>query len=153
MRIAKNISSTSMVADAWHHRSDALSSVGSFIGILGARLGFPILDPICSILICLLIIKSSVEIFFESISQLLDMACPNETRNKIISLINEDKEVIKINDIKTRIFGSKIYIDADIIIDGNITLNEANVIAERIHDKIEKQMVEVKHCNIHILPN
>ena len=60
---AKKINSGALMADAWHHRSDAMSSVGAFIGILGARLGFPILDPIASVAICVLIVKASVDIF------------------------------------------------------------------------------------------
>lgn len=152
-RIAKKISSTSMEADAWHHRSDALSSIGSFIGIFGARIGYPVLDPLCSIVICLLIIKSSIEIFKSAIFQMLDMACDEETIEKVLNIIKENDEVMMINDIKTRIFGNRIYIDAEITMDGNISLKNANNIAKKIHDKIEYEFDVVKHCNIHVLPN
>ena len=63
------------MADAWHHRSDAMSSVGAFIGILGARLGFPILDPIASVAICVLIVKASVDIFRDAIDKMVDHSC------------------------------------------------------------------------------
>jgi len=151
-KIAKKIASTSLEADAWHHRSDAMSSIGSFIGILGARLGFTILDPICSIVICVLIIKSSIEIFIGAVAQMLDVACPEEIRNHVINIIKKENEILEISDLKTRIFGSKIYIDVDVTLAGDITLNAANIIVERIHDNIENNIREIKHCNIHILP-
>ncbi len=152
MHTAKKIASSSMEADAWHHRSDALSSIGSFIGILGARLGLPILDPLCSILICILIVKASIEIFMQATEEMLDTSCDDETNNEIINVILSMHEDIKIYSLKTRMFGSKIYIDADIAFDGNMTLNDANVIAQKIHHKIEKKFKLVKHCNIHIMP-
>ena len=152
MRTAKKIASSSMEADAWHHRSDALSSIGSFIGILGARLGLPILDPLCSILICILIVKASIEIFLQAIEEMLDTACDDETNKQIVDVILSMNEDIKIYNLKTRMFGSKIYIDADIAFDGNMTLNDANAIAQKIHHKIEKKFKLVKHCNIHIMP-
>lgn len=152
MRTAKKIASSSMEADAWHHRSDALSSIGSFIGILGSRLGLPILDPLCSILICVLIVKASIEIFIQATEEMLDTSCDDETNKQIVDVILSMNEDIKIYNLKTRMFGSKIYIDVDIAFDGKMTLNEANVIAQKIHHKIEKTFKLVKHCNIHIMP-
>ncbi len=152
MRTAKKIASSSMEADAWHHRSDALSSIGSFIGILGSRLGLPILDPLCSVFICILIAKASIEIFMQATEEMLDTACDDETNKEIVDVILGMHEDIKIYNLKTRMFGSKIYIDADIAFDGNMTLNDANEIAQKIHHKIEKKFKLVKHCNIHIMP-
>ena len=152
MHTAKKIASSSMEADAWHHRSDALSSIGSFIGILGSRLGLPILDPLCSILICVLIVKAGVEIFIQATEEMLDTSCDDATNKQIVDVILSMNEDISINDLKTRMFGSKIYIDVDIAFDGNMSLNDANVIAQKIHHKIEKTFKLVKHCNIHIMP-
>ncbi len=152
IKIAKRIKSPSMEADAWHHRSDALSSVGSFIGILGARHGFPLLDPICSILICLLIIKSALEIFKEAINQMLDSSCDEKTMTEIREAIIEIYKNIVINDLKTRMFGNKVYIDLEIALNGNITLKKANQTVKKIHDEIESRFDFVKHCNIQIVP-
>jgi len=152
MVIAKKINSPSMEADAWHHRSDALSSIGSLIGVLGAKYGFPILDSMCSIIICVLIVKSAIEVFIASINQLLDCSCDEDTKNKIKKIIEENKEVLGIKEIKTRIFGSKIYVDVEIFIKGNISLYQANKIVIEIHDSIESKISKVKHCNIHINP-
>lgn len=150
-RVAKRINSSSLEADAWHHRTDAMSSVGSFLGILGAKLGFPILDPICSIIICIIIIKSAIDIFIGSISQMLDTAINEEMKMEIIDLIKENKNILGIKEMKTRTFGSKIYIDIDIIIDGSKSIKEADAIIKTIHDEIEEKYSSIKHCNIHIL--
>lgn len=79
---AKTINSSSLMADAWHHRSDALSSVGSFIGIFGARLGFPILDPIASVVICLFILKAAFDIASDAVDKLTDKACDEKQLKK-----------------------------------------------------------------------
>ena len=152
-RTAKKLKSSSMEADAWHHRTDAMSSVGSFIGILGALLGLPILDPICSVIICIIIVKTSIDIFIEAISQMLDTACDLETKKEIVDLIKKSKDVIEITDMKTRMFGSRMYIEVEVSIDGNKTLKEANNIINEIHDKIEDKYPTIKHCNIHVIPN
>lgn len=152
-RCAKKLNSSSMEADAWHHRSDALSSVGSFIGILGAKLGYPILDPICSVIICIIIIKSAIEIFVGAISQMLDTSCDIETKNEIIELIKSSKDIVDITDMKTRMFGSRIYIEVEVSVDGDIPLREADKIINEIHDNIENKYSSVKHCNIHVIPN
>lgn len=75
---AKKIESSALMADAWHHRSDALSSIGSFAGVLGARLGMPVLDPVASVVICLFILKAAWDIFQDAISKMIDRACPAE---------------------------------------------------------------------------
>ena len=152
-RCAKKLKSSSMEADAWHHRSDALSSVGSFLGILGAKLGYPILDPICSVVICIIIIKSAIEIFKEAITQMLDTSCDIKTKNEIMDLIKSSKNIVDITDMKTRMFGSRIYIEVEVSIDGDISLRKANKIINEIHDKIENEYSNVKHCNIHVIPN
>ncbi len=153
MHVAKLENSPSMEADAWHHRSDALSSIGSLIGIIGSRLGFQILDPLCSIIICVIIVKSSIDIFKNATVGLLDVSCDEDMRTEIIDIIEDYNDVICISDIKTRMFGSKIYIDADIKMDGKMTLQDANDVVTKIHDTIEKKYNIVKHCNIHVLPN
>lgn len=149
---AKKINSGSLMADAWHHRSDALSSVGSFIGILGARLGFPILDPIASVVICIFIGKAAYDIFKDSIEKLIDKACDEETLKEMEELIKTQEGVIKIDLIKTRLFGSKVYVDIEIGVDENKSLQEAHGIAHSVHDVVENMFPEVKHCMVHVNP-
>lgn len=149
---AKKVNSGALMADAWHHRSDALSSVGAFIGIFGARMGYPILDPIASIVICLFIVKASVDIFKDAMDKMVDKSCDNETLSKITEIIKNQEGVIEIDELKTRLFGAKMYVDVEISADGNKQLKEAHDIAEQIHDNIETTFPTVKHCMVHINP-
>lgn len=149
---AKKINSSSLKADAWHHRSDALSSVASLIGIGGAMLGFKILDPIVSILICFVIIKAGFDILKESMDKLVDKSCDLETIHRMEEIILNTEGVIDLDDIKTRLFGNKIYVDIEICANGNLTLIEAHKIAEDVHDKIENTFKDVKHCMVHVNP-
>ena len=149
---AKKINSGALMADAWHHRSDALSSIGAFIGILGARLGFPILDPIASVVICIFIIKAALDIFKDAIDKMIDKSCDKETVEKITAVILEQNGVEGIDDLKTRLFGTKIYVDVDISADGDISLKQAHNIAEEVHTSIEQNFPTVKHCMVHVNP-
>ena len=149
---AKKIDSSALMADAWHHRSDALSSVGAFIGILGARLGFPILDPIASVAICVLIVKASVDIFRDAIDKMVDHSCDEATEESMREVIMGVKGVKGIDLLQTRLFGSKMYVDIEISADGTIPLDEAHDIAENVHHSIEKNFKDVKHCMVHVNP-
>lgn len=150
---AKKINSGALMADAWHHRSDALSSVGSFIGILGARLGAPVLDPIASVVICIFIEKAAVEIFMDAIDKMIDKACPEEVSEKMKEIILATDEVLGIDEFRTRLFGSRIYVEVDIVMDSKKTLIEAHDTAEKVHDTIESEFPEVKHCMVHVNPD
>ncbi|MDD6214093.1 MAG: cation diffusion facilitator family transporter [Firmicutes bacterium] len=148
----KKINSGALMADAWHHRSDALSSIGSLVGIAGARLGFPVLDPLASVVICIFIIKVAVDIFRDSINKLTDKACDKVTVDEVRSIILNQDGVLGIDDLKTRQFGDKIYIDVEILADGSMNLNAAHDIAENVHHKIENGIKNVKHCMVHVNP-
>lgn len=149
---AKKINSGALMADAWHHRSDALSSIGSFIGILGAKIGFPALDPLASVIICVFVLKAAVEIFIDAVGKMTDRAANTETVQKIRELTLLQDGVIMIDDLKTRKFGDKIYIDLEISVDAKLPLFEAHAIAERVHDSIEANVPFVKHCMVHVNP-
>lgn len=149
---AKKIKSESLKADAWHHRSDALSSIGSLIGIAGSMLGIKVLDSIASIIICLFIVKVAYDIFKDALTKLVDHACSEETILAIERQVLKIEGVKNIDLIKTRMFGNKIYIDLEISADKNMTLENAHKIAHEVHDDIEKQFPDVKHCMIHVNP-
>ncbi len=149
---AKKINSGALMADAWHHRSDALSSVGAFIGILGSRLGFPVMDSIASVVICLFIIKAAFDIFKDAMDKMVDKACDPEVVDEMRAVIEANPGVIRLDDIRTRIFASKIYVDIEIAVDGNLLLKDAHCIAEEVHDKIEESFPQVKHCMVHVNP-
>lgn len=152
IRVAKRIKSDSLKADAWHHRSDALSSIGALIGIILSRLGYKIFDPIASILIAILICKVAVDIFLEATNKLVDKSCDDKTIEEIKKVVLKEKGVLGIDDIKTRIFASKIYVDIEISADGNKSLRETHKIAEKVHDKVEKKFTEIKHIMVHVNP-
>lgn len=149
---AKRIDSSALMADAWHHRSDALSSIGALIGIAFARLGFPIMDSIASLVICLFIAKASYDIFKDAINKMVDHACDEETEEQFRSCAASEEGVLRIDDLRTREFGNKIYVDIEISADGNHTLWETHDIAERVHNKLEEQFPKVKHVMVHVNP-
>lgn len=149
---AKKINSVSLKAEAWHHRSDALSSIGSFAGVLGARLGVPILDPVAAIVICLFIFKVAFSIFKESIDRLVDRSCGELETDKMVDAIKEVPGVLQVDDIKTRLFGSRTYVDIEIAADGELKLKDAHAIAQAAHDRMEAAFPDVKHCTVHVNP-
>ncbi len=149
---AKKTNSGALMADAWHHRSDALSSIGSFAGILGAKIGFPALDPLASVVICIFVLKAAAEIFVDAVGKMTDRAASAETVQKIREVTLAENGVIMIDDLKTRKFGDKIYIDLEISVDAKLPLLEAHAIAERVHNSIEENVPFVKHCMVHVNP-
>lgn len=151
-KAAEKINSGALLADAWHHRSDALSSVGAFLGILGARVGFPVLDPVASVIICLFIAKASYDIFRDATDKLVDKSCDEETENEMREKILSVEGVLAVDRLQTRLFGAKMYVDIEIAADGRKTLYETHRIAEQVHDRIEQEYPLVKHCMVHVNP-
>lgn len=148
----KKISSSAMIADAWHHRSDALSSVGSFIGILFALKGYPFMDPVLSIVICLFIMKAAWEIGMSSVDKLVDKSLSEEEEHEIIDAILGVKGVMDINDLKTRQFADKKYIDVVICVKDELSVVQGHDIATEVHDMVEERFENVKHCMVHVDP-
>ena len=149
---AKKIDSSALMADAWHHRSDALSSVGALIGIWGARLGYPVMDSIASLVIFLFIVHAAYEIFKDAIDKMVDHACDEETEKQIYESVMKNKEVVDIDLLRTRIFGNRIYVDIEIEVNGAYTLEKSHEIAEKVHDDTEKNFPKVKHIMVHVNP-
>ncbi len=149
---AKKINSDILMADAWHHRSDSLSSIGSLIGVVGARAGFMILDPLAAIIICGFILKVAFSIFKDGTDKIVDKSLSPTLTQSIKNDILKTKGVIDIDTIKTRKFGNKAYVDVEISVYGEQTLNEAHNIAVAVHNSIEASYPEVKHCMVHVNP-
>jgi cation diffusion facilitator family transporter len=150
---AKKIDSSALMADAWHHRSDAFSSVGALIGIGGAMLGFPIMDSIASLVIFVFIIKAAYDIFMDAVDKMVDHSCDDETEVRIYDTVMENSEVRGVDLLQTRIFGNKIYVDIEIRVDGSYTLLRAHKIAEDVHASIENNFPKVKHIMVHVNPD
>lgn len=150
---AKLINSAAFMADAWHHRSDAFSSVGSLIGIGGAMLGFPVLDSVASVVICLFILKVSYDILKDAISKMLDTSCGESYEAELRQFIESQQDVICVDVLRTRMFGNKVYIDTEIQVDGNKRLWESHAIADQVHNNVENHFPNIKHIMIHVNPS
>lgn len=149
---AKKIDSSALMADAWHHRSDAFSSIGALIGIAGARIGFPIMDSVASLVIFVFIVKAAYDIFKDAIDKMVDHSCDDKTEKEIRDCVMNNKKVLGIDLLQTRIFGNKIYVDVEIRADASYTLKEAHEIAESVHNDIETNFPKVKHIMVHVNP-
>jgi cation diffusion facilitator family transporter len=150
--VANKINSGALKADAWHHLSDSLSSVGSFVGILGAMLGFPILDIIASLFICIIILKVAVDVFLDSVNKVTDKAVDEKTESEIFAVASKIDGVKNIDSLRTRQFGNMIYVEIEIACDGTLKLFDAHLVAHHVHDEIEGQFKLVKHCTVHVNP-
>ena len=149
---AKKIRSSALLADAYHHRSDALSSIGAFVGIFGARMGFPVMDSVASVFICLFIIKAAYDIFKETVEKMVDRSCDSDTELEIRNYVKNQEGVKGVDLLRTRVFGNKIYVDIEISANCEISLKEGHDIAHRVHDSIEETFPEVKHIMVHVNP-
>ena len=149
---AKKIDSSALMADAWHHRSDALSSVGALVGIGGAMMGFPVMDSIASIVIFVFIAKAAYDIFKDAMDKMVDHSCDDETEKEMRDFVLAQKEVLSVDLLHTRVFGNKIYVDVEIGVNGSYTLRQAHEIAEEVHEGIEKNFPKVKHVMVHVNP-
>ena len=149
---ANVINSGALMADAWHHRSDAMSSVGALIGIVGARMGLPILDPFASVVICIFICKAAIDIFKDAVDKMVDHSSSDEVENDIRDRVLSHKGVECIDLLRTREFGNRIYIELEISVNGQLSLIKAHDIAKNVHDDIEGAFPMVKHIMIHVNP-
>ena len=149
---AKKIDSSALKAEAWHHRSDALSSVGSFAGILGARLGFPALDPVASVVICLFILKAAWDIMADALGKMTDHACPPAMVQEMADSILSQPGVLGLDTLNTRLFGDRVYVDVEIQADGDLPLKVTHATAQAVHDTLEQTFPQVKHCMVHVNP-
>ena len=149
---AKKIDSSALMADAWHHRSDAFSSIGALIGIGASRLGYPVMDSIASLVIFVFIVKAAFDIFKDAIDKMVDHSCDEETEKQIYDCVIKNENVLGIDLLQTRVFGNKIYVDVEIQADASYTLQKAHDIAEAVHDDIEESFPKVKHIMVHVNP-
>lgn len=151
-RCALRLDSAAFMADAWHHRSDALSSVGSLIGIVGARTGYPALDPAAGVAICLVIVAVALRTTRDALGQLLDTSCGRSYDRELENFIAAQEGVVRVDLLRTRRFGNRVYVDLEIAVDGDTSLRKAHSVAERVHLRVEQRFSGVKHIMIHVNP-
>jgi cation diffusion facilitator family transporter len=149
---AKNAKSSALTAQAWDHRSDTIASFGASIGILGAMFGLGFFDPIASIIIAIFILRLGIKIILTGVNQVVDKAADPLITEDIRKVIEKYEEVRSVDEIKTRMFGLKLYVDLEIGLDASMSLEESHEIAEKIHEDVEKSIPGVLHCMIHVNP-
>lgn len=152
IKVAKKINSPSLKADAWHHRSDALSSVAAFIGIGGSLLGFKALDPIATVIVGLFVAKVGLDIFKEAINELMDYSIDEKDESQIISIANSTEGVLNIGELRTRKHGSMAYVDLTICVNKDLTVLEGHEIANKLEISILEELQIVKGITVHVEP-
>lgn len=152
-KAAKKLNSSVLHGYAVDHLSDALSSVGAVVGIIGSMCGVAVLDPIASVLIGLMIVKAAWDICRMAVNQLVDRAADVQTEKAIAERVLSTEGVDRIDVLRTRQYGNKIFVDIEIAVQANLSLIEAHRIAERVHARVEHEISEdIKHCMVHVNP-
>lgn len=153
--VGKKINSRTVIANAWHHRSDALSSIGALIGLLGAVLlgkSWVILDPIAAIFVSVIILKTAFDIFFKSINEFLECALSEKEEAEILEIINSVPAVYKPHNLKTRSIGSYIVIDIHIEVEGEMSVTAAHDITRVIEERLKERFGNDTIISIHVEP-
>ncbi len=151
-RVAVRTNSGALLADAWHLRSDALASLGGFIGVLGANCGVAVLDPLAAVLISLFIVKAAVSIFADAMRKMTDRSCDERLEDAIRQCVCEHEQVRGVRELKTRLFGSRIIAETTVTVDGALSCCEAFVVARMIERTVCERFEYVKDCSVHIYP-
>lgn len=152
MRIAKKIHSRILEANAWHHRSDAISSFFVLLGVAGAMAGFPILDALAAFIVALMIGQISWGLVSSSIKELVDTAVDEETQKQIRSLITQTDGVLNLHMLRTRLMGADILVDAHLQVNPRLSVSEGHHIAENVGGRLISQLENVQDVTIHIDP-
>ena len=155
-KVGKRTNSTVVIANAWHHRSDALSSIGSLIGIGGAIIlghEWTMLDPIASCVISVVIAATAIRIAIPSLAELLETSLPEEIENEILKTASEVPGVCDVHELKTRRNGVSVIIDAHIVVDPSMTIVEAHDIATKVEDALTDRFGKETQMNIHVEPD
>lgn len=153
--VGKKVESPAVIANAWHHRSDALSSIGTAIGIGGAILlgkGWAVLDPVAALVVSVLIVKTALGLLSTSSGELLEKSLPKEVEKKIVDIVESEPEVSEVHHLCTRRIGSNIAIEMHIRMPGEISLKHSHTRASDIERKLRQHFGEHTHINLHVEP-
>ena len=151
-KIGKEIHSNLLIANAWHHRSDAASSLIVLFGLLGAMGGFKYLDPIAAIIIGGLIVKMGINYGWNSVKELIDTAVSSNEVTNIENIINSTHGVQQIHQLRNRMMGKDIFVDAHILVSPQISVSEGHHIAQSVHNKLISSIPQLKDVTIHVDP-
>ena len=148
--VGEKINSPSLVANAWHHRSDAISSIAALIGIGGAMAGYPIMDPIAAIIVSVMIVKVGYDIAFRGLSDLMDTALNETETRRIETMINNLPGVIQTHNLRTRRIGGEVLMDVHILVDHEASVTEGHHIAENVRRELIRAMGNVQDVLVHV---
>ena len=152
--IGKRVKSPALAANAWHHRTDALSSLPVLVAVAGAK-AFPswsFLDRLGAAVVSIFILHASIKIIWPAVSELIDAGVPTQTRKKIRAMALKNEDVLQVHDIRTRYISSSIQVDLHIVVDGTITVREGHAIADDVRDRIIAEIPEVLDVIVHVDP-
>jgi cation diffusion facilitator family transporter len=151
-RVGENLSSPSIVANAWDQRSDAMSSVATFLGIVGALCGFPLLDPLAGAVVALMILRTGVAVLVSAVQDLMDASLETQLLVKIENSIRATRGVLQSHDLRTRRIGGQILIDVHILVNPEILVTEGHKIAESVRRRLIKDIANVLDVMVHVDP-
>ena len=154
-RKAKRLNSQALKANAWHHRSDALSSIGTAIGIGGALIGgerWAVLDPIASLVVGILIIKVAFDLIKNGVGDLMEQSLPDDVENEIMEIVKSVPEVVEPHELCTRRIGNRYAIEMHILMNGNTPLKDAHDKASEIENLLKERYGDDTHIVIHVEP-
>jgi len=152
---ARQLHSQALEANAWHHRSDALSSIGTAVGIGGAILlgqRWTVLDPVASVIVGMFIVKVAIDLLRDGIGDLMEQSLPEEVENEMLQLVASLPGVVKPHDLRTRRIGNHYAIELHILMDGDISLHEAHEKASEVEDLLRHQYGDETHVAVHVEP-
>ncbi len=150
---AEKYNSSSMMSDAWHHRTDSISSVAVLIGLGFAYFGINWADPAATIAVCLIILKAAFDIIKSAIDQLIDKSADAQTESQLREVVLRNKAVKSVHELRTRISNNVIFVDLTVVVDSRMTVEKSHHVAESVRDSIANCGMNVCDCMVHIHPN
>ncbi len=153
IKIANKTNSPTLKADAWHHRSDALTSIATLIGIIGGLFGFMILDPIVTIFVAVFIFKVGLDIILKSLNELIDASIDQEDLNKVLEVIKSTNNINEIQSIKSRKHGPYAYLEVIIFVDEDLSVREGHNIANSLELNLKENIPLIKDVIVHVEPH
>jgi len=149
-RVGEATKSPSLIANAWHHRTDAISSIAALIGIIGAWQGFAFMDPLAGAVVGCMIVKVGIDITRQGVRDLMDTALSDEHTKKIHAILSEIPEVLHFHDLRSRVMGGEFLIDVHILVDPEMTVTEGHRIAETARRNLINSMHNIQDVLVHV---
>jgi cation diffusion facilitator family transporter len=152
MKSGKRLRSSALQADAWHHRSDALSSLGALIGVLGSRFGLLWMDSAAGVVVAIVVVKTGIGILFHGIDELMDASLPEEELEILRSVIHTSRVEAELTQIRSRRISAGCYLDLTIQVDGEISVDKGHAIADQVEDLAKETYEDVLGITVHVEP-